>query len=275
MKTLTYAATLAAIATLALACDDTNPDKAKNETAEATGAETTGADAKKAASDTPATQTNAAKKDAPGAATNAVKDDDRTRPEHMEQDPSATDTLVMMDLKGKAPEGLEVKGDLLHIYGWTDKYGTRVFAISRYETASKSGKTMMLLGRFTGLEGDGSWSDTRLFKEQVADCEFDITLEPHVGDWAVQDIDGDGIGEVTFAYSAGCRSDVSPVTHKVLIGAADAEKYALRGDTAVAADGKTYDMGGEFKVDGAFAKAPKGFKAHAEKVWKDTVREKM
>ncbi len=257
MKMISSTMMLTACAMFAWGCDAT--------------AKKTPAPAKSDAPKKPSSPTAKTKDDAPKKAPQDPKADSDIP---MEVDPAATTTVKLVDLKGTPPENFKVKGALVHLMGWTDKGGMNVFAISRYQTASKSGVSQMMLGRIANRGGDASWTDTRVFKEQVSSCQFDITLEPQVGDWVIKDVDGDGFAEVTFAYHAGCRSDVSPVTHKVLV-ASGQKKYALRGNTSVAADGKTYDAGGDFKADPSFAKAPKGLQAHAEKVWKQTVREKM
>jgi hypothetical protein len=267
MKTKTWASVLAVCVVCAWGCEDKKPNEVGPDgvdpSAQKPEATTNGAGA----------ATNGAKSETNGA-TNAAKDPEGDAPMEMEVDPAATDTVKMVDLKGKAPEEFEVEGELLDIWGWTDKGGMRVFAVSREKRASKSGEGMALIGRAAYREGDASWTDTRVFTELVEGCQFDIELSHQKGDWVIEDLDGDGNAEVTFAYHAGCRSDVSPVAHKVLI-ASGAEKYGMRGQTAVAADGKTYDMGGESKIDDALAKAPDSFKAHAKKVWELTVKEKM
>ncbi len=269
MKTSKWASVLAVCVVCAWGCDQDKP----KEGGSINGAETKDAPA---ATNGAKGETNSAKKDAKGATnaeTNGAKTDTKPGGDGMEVNPAATDTVKLVDLKGKAPEQLEVKGKLLDIWGWTDKGGMNVFVVSSEKRASKVGESVALIGRWAYQEGDASWSDVRVFTEIVADCDFDITLEHQKGDWVIKDLTGDGNAEVTFAYHAGCRSDVSPVDHKVLIAAGD-KKFAIRGQTAVAADGKNYE-GGDYKKDGGFAKAPKGLRGHAEKVWEMTVKEKM
>ena len=94
-----------------------------------------------------------------------------------------------------------------------------------------------------------------------------------VGDWSVTDLDKNGVAEVTFAWRVGCRSDVSPVGHKVLMVGYDQSvevaKYVLRGDTAINIGG-SLEEGGEFRVDSAFKKAPPSYLEHAKMVWSKT-----
>ena len=184
----------------------------------------------------------------------------------MEVDPAATASVELVDFKGKAPDGFATEGDLQAVLGWTDKYGTNAVVIARKDVKDDS----LLVVKHATQEGDGSWSETRTFKELVKNCEWDTTLASQVGEWSVTDLDKNGLGEATFAYSAGCRSDVSPVSHKVII-TENGNKFVLRGSTKVDPGGGT--MGGEFAVDEAFASAPKGFEAHVKKVWRATVVE--
>ena len=126
-------------------------------------------------------------------------------------------------------------------------------------------KTGVIVVEHWVFDGDfaDKWVMKEDFKELVSDCEFDITQSVTRGDWSLSNHNGDGRAEVTFAWSSGCRSDVSPVTHKVLM-IEDGQKYVLRGTT------RTLDVGGEFKADPAFKKAPAAFLKHAELVWQKT-----
>ena len=180
-----------------------------------------------------------------------------------EVDPSASGTAVPRALTDADLEGLEAPGKREHTIGWTDRYGTNAVVISR--EAQRGGA--LLTATHARREGDGSWTTVRTFKELISDCEFDVSLYAQVGDWSVTDLDDDGLGEATFAWSSGCRSDVSPLTHKVLV-VEDGEKYVLRGMTI-----DQTGAGGTFEADPAFKKVPAAFRAHAERVWKATVKE--
>ena len=258
-----------ALAALALiACDDTKTD-AKKDGAKADEAAST---EKKAGEGAKADEKKADEKKADDAKADAKKTDEKKDDATIEHEtnPNAVGKLELVDLKGKLPEGVEVEGKVSYLQGFKDKDGLNLFVVSKIDR--KDGP--MMIAKAMSQNGDASWDEDRVFKQQVKDCEFDVTLEHQKGDWMITDLDADGFAEVTFAYHTGCRSDVSPVVHKVLMTSLG-KKYALRGDTAVAADGKNYDAGGKFKVDDSFKSAPKGFQAHAEKVWGLTVKEKM
>jgi len=190
----------------------------------------------------------------------------------MEHDPNATAEVKRLDLKGKAPDGAKVTGKYSSAVTWTDKLGLQTLVLGIRETKRGDAVSTLLVADYQSREGDG-WSSDRTFKEWVRACQFDTTLTPFTGSWSVTDLNKDGLAEITFAYHVGCRSDVSPVTQKVLMFTSDGKggttKYALRGDTRVTG------VGGAFKVDPAFKGAPAGFLAHAQKVWKRLVDEKM
>jgi hypothetical protein len=125
--------------------------------------------------------------------------------------------------------------------------------------------------------GEFQWTSQRQFRERAPDCLFATELYEILGEWSITDLDADGVGEATFAWRAGCRSDVSPVTHKVLLvehEGLEVKKFVLRGRSAISIAG-TVDEGGEFEADPAFESAPKAFLEHARKVWKQTSVEKM
>lgn len=190
----------------------------------------------------------------------------------MEVDPSASKSVKPLDLHGKLPADAKAPGKFITALAWNDKYGRNALVIGKARSKHGDQVTERLVADYMVWEGD-SWTSQRKFREVVAKCEFDITLVPQTGKWSITDLDSNGVAEVTFAYHTGCRSDVSPITHKVLIFTSDGKggtaKYALRGYTLID------KVGGTFKVDSAFKSAPSAFLAHAKKAWKLTVNERM
>ncbi|MCC6623390.1 MAG: hypothetical protein IT385_19175 [Deltaproteobacteria bacterium] len=177
-----------------------------------------------------------------------------------ERDPSATDKVETTTLSEDAFEGVELPGQTRKIIGWRDKNGTNAILIKR---EWPKGAGAQLVAYHLNREGDASWTTLRDYKELVSDCnDFRLTLEPYTGPWSVTDLDNDGYGEATFAWTAGCRTDWSPVTHKVLLVESGA-KYVLRGTTKSA----------DSAADPDFAKAPPTFLDHARSVWASTSTE--
>lgn len=193
-------------------------------------------------------------------------------------------TVKQLPYNDKAPAGVEMKFPVTHALGWQDKNGENALVFAQ-QVRTEGGKSIQELQvRHARRSDKGSdWETVRDFKELVTGCDGTAVIEVVTSAWEVSDLDKDGVGEATFAYSAGCRiTDQVPLKHKVLM-IEDGEKYALRGksevydDKTVAVDaagnkfGKT--IGGDFTADPAFKKAPAGFEAHAEKVWKASVME--
>jgi hypothetical protein len=180
-----------------------------------------------------------------------------------EKDPSATDTVTATTLEGDDvdTQRLGLPGYLVGHVAWRDKHGTSAVFLTR-EVPKGAGAE--LFATHMNREGDGSWTKVRDFRELVSNCnDWRLTLEAKTGAWSVTDVDADGLGEATFAWSAGCRTDWSPVTHKVLV-VESGEKYVLRGQTGAAT----------FEADAAFDKVPSVFREHATKVWGLTATEK-
>jgi len=177
----------------------------------------------------------------------------------MEKDPSATDKVETTQLGEDSFESVELPGQTRKIIGWTDKHGTNAILIKR---EWPKGAGAELVAYHLNREGDGSWTNIRDFRELVSDCnDYRLTLEPHTGAWSVTDLDNDGLGEATFAWTAGCRTDWSPITHKVLL-VESGDKYVLRGMTNSA----------DANPAPEFDKAP-AFLEHARSVWKSTSTE--
>ncbi|WP_459645854.1 M949_RS01915 family surface polysaccharide biosynthesis protein [Kineococcus sp. NUM-3379] len=70
----------------------------------------------------------------------------------------------------------------------------------------------------------------RRVTDGVAGCGAGVTAGFVPASLQVADADGDGTGEVTFAYLTACRGDVSPGVLKLLL-LEGAEKHAVRGGT--------------------------------------------
>lgn len=146
---------------------------------------------------------------------------------------------------------------------FTDSAGEHVVTFSLTSRARGDTKSRDLL--VTHLAGK---QEVWRAKDFVTDCEFDLELDLLEGSIEVTDLDGDGAAEVSFLYRLGCRSDVSPLTVKLLMYEG-ATKYALRGDSRERV-GENEFMGGEFRADPAFDNAP-AFLAHAKARWKSLV----
>lgn len=122
------------------------------------------------------------------------------------------------------------------------------------------------------------WAKVWEAKDFVEGCEFDLSLQLIDASVALSDANDDGRPEVSFMYRLGCRSDVSPLTAKLLLYDG-ATKYAVRGRTRVVVgqtdDGTPQTEGGDSVSDQSFKNAPTGFVAFAQKQWARFIDEQL
>jgi len=198
-------------------------------------------------------------------------------PAQMEHEVNATTTVQPVDFHGKLPDDFEkdaLQGKFHNIIGWSDTSGVKaiVFGISAKKQGDGS-VSSLLVADVVAREGD-AWTSQRKFKVSVDSCSSDTVLQAITGPWSVSDLDHNGNAEASFALNIGCRSDESPVVHKVFVVAFDddayVQKYVLRGHTTVGPAQKPSDA----TADPAFDKVPKSYLDHATKIWEMTSVEK-
>lgn len=200
--------------------------------------------------------------------------------------PDASDSVVEVKYGIKdVPKSLKYTGKIAGSASWKDKNGLNVLLIT--ETKDKKVREEKMDGKY--LEQEAAYSKelfgyqflvrgdsaVLLWKIQdlVKECDADLTLDYIANSISVTDINKNGIGESTFLYTLGCRSDVSPLGYKLLMHEGK-DKYAIRGTRLIAMkDVKPY--GGEIKVDPSFDAAPTGFLDYAKKQWKKFEKEKF
>ncbi|HKE16655.1 MAG TPA: hypothetical protein VKB80_17400 [Kofleriaceae bacterium] len=119
------------------------------------------------------------------------------------------------------------------------------------------------------VEAAGKRRVLRTVRDKEENCELDNAARFVDGSLAVTDLDGDGLGEITFAYDLGCMSDVSPKGRKVVV-LENGEKWILRGESRVDPGGGK-PVGGDFTSDPPQQKWPKTLHDHATDVWQRLV----
>ena len=190
--------------------------------------------------------------------------------------PNPKAEVKWVELGGKAPDDAQVQGEFHKAIAWFDRYGRSAVVMGIERSKNGDSRKALLTADYVLWEGS-AWTLQRRFKQLVDVCNFDVELTAFAGRWSVTDLDNDGLAEATFAWRSGCRSDIGPVSHKVLLVTSrkgEVEKFVLRGQTAVD-DGSGKVVGGDYQVDPAFNQAPKSFLNHAITVWAKTVTEKM
>ena len=158
------------------------------------------------------------------------------------------------------PEELELglEGTPIAALRWTDANGDNVAVLSTLPGPDESpfSRELALFADHLVLT-DGAERVLRHVVDGVDDCDQDVTAEFLLGTFRVTDVDGDGLGEVTFAYELACRGDVSPAELK-LLALEDGAKYIIRGST--------WDSS-QMRDVGAFEELPDGVPEPAADAW--------
>ncbi len=163
-----------------------------------------------------------------------------------------------MPANAKLPKGFSKVAGL----SWTDAAGDHYALFTSKTTEVKSKHSVYLqVDVYDGAVGK-PLKLTRSIKDLSEKCEFDNTTKFVDRSAMLSDFDGDSIKELVFAYTTGCRSDVSPDTMKLLV-LEGKDKHILRGQTRERVSDTEF-VGGAFKPEG-FKNASKlldGAKAH-------------
>jgi len=163
---------------------------------------------------------------------------------------------------------------------WKDKNGLNVVILTTSEIKRSKSKTGIeeysesknLYG-YQFIKSNDKFEELWKVQDFVNDCDADLELKFIENSLSVTDINNNGIGETTFLYTLGCRSDVSPVGLKLLMHEGK-DKYALRGETLIKLQ-NVEPYGGKMDVDKSFNQAPEGFLSYAKKQWNKFVEEKF
>ncbi len=177
------------------------------------------------------------------------------------------------------PKALLPPGTWLRGHSFQDRNGENLVVFTRVEQRRPAqGGRDPEVSRFLYVRHYARSATTaprllREVKDKVERCELDASLELLADAIGVSDLDGDGVAELSFAYKLGCRSDVSPITLKLLLLEGGA-KHILRGETRVKVSASER-VGGKHTVDPAFRRAPPAFLAHALRLWSKVVEERF
>jgi hypothetical protein len=181
----------------------------------------------------------------------------------------AVQKLTKADL---ASRKITCKGEPQQILGWKDKNGENLIVLTETKELwdSKEENRSKELYALHYIQQAGAWKLSRQIYDFVKNCPFDVMLNFVPNSLTVTDQDKDGLGEVTFLYTLGCRSDVSPDDLKLML-LENGQKYAIRGNTILMVNGQISDDYNFTKpvktFDPAFAKAPAALKEYASQQW--------
>jgi hypothetical protein len=174
---------------------------------------------------------------------------------------AAPTSVRIVETKPTLPKDFRADGTLVSVATFNDNDGSHVVYIER--KAAKLGPELHVYGYVKGPSM--AWAKQWQANDFVRDCEVDVSLDYRPGSLTVTDIDGDGIAEVTFAYTQSCSGDVSPKTMKLLMYEGTT-KYAVRGETRVDTGGG-HMVGGACELDPTLTSALPSFTTYLKDRW--------
>lgn len=182
------------------------------------------------------------------------------------------------------PKSIKYEGILKNAVRWKDKLGENIvittetgeFRSKKIKHEFEDSSDAELFGYHFLINNDQVVQNWKVY-DFINDCPFDISASFVKNTFNITDLNKNGIAEIWLMYKTICRSDVSPATMKIIMYEGQ-QKFAMRGENQVQAGidekGKTNFMGGNYKFDIAFQKAPKAFKDYAINLWNKNKIEK-
>lgn len=182
------------------------------------------------------------------------------------------------------PKSVKYEGFIKNAVRWKDKLGdnivitteTGIYTSKKFKHEfDDSGDAELFAYHF--IAANNEVKQTWKIYDYIADCPVDIVASFVKNTFQITDLNKNGIAEVWLMYKTVCHGDVSPSNMKVIMYEGQ-KKYAMRGENKVQIGSDDNDkasfIGGEFKFDENFKKAPKTFKDYAQNLWNSNVIEK-
>lgn len=185
-----------------------------------------------------------------------------------------------IDVLTQVPEGVSTLGNQF-ITGrtWMDANGENLLLftfseeIKPHESGDEAMSRSLYAEHFTRKKATQAYTLMRKIQDFENTCIFDNLLYLEDKSINITDLDQDQYKEISFVYTLGCLSDMSPYPMKLML-LENGEKYAVRGNTRYeqllrtelgenAAIPKSTDK----TFDASFDNAPKAFKNFADKLW--------
>ena len=181
--------------------------------------------------------------------------------------------LTQLDKK-TIPKKIYYTGQIVNAVSFKDSLGHNIVITTETgETQSKvepDSRDAALYAYHFYSKGDSIQTSWKI-NDYIKDCPVDLKANYIKHTFAVTDLNKDGKAEVWLMYKTVCHGDVSPSDMKIIMYEAG-NKYAVRSTNKVKVSEKDY-MGGEYKFDEAFKKAPEVFKVYATQLWKKNIME--
>lgn len=163
----------------------------------------------------------------------------------------------------KSSSNVAYKGNILKEVTWKDENGEN---LALFTGNSNS------IWVYHYIFSEGKAKLLRKFKDFVKDCPFDINLEINKNSIDITDLNNDNYGELSFAYTMGCRSDVSALDMKLIL-TENGDKYIIRGRQTLVFHNDTYP--GDKKIGPSLKNGPTEFLNYAKRRWNLFEREEF
>jgi len=124
---------------------------------------------------------------------------------------------------------IDVWGDVIDAYSWTDIKGENI--VVRSEVISKQDEeTTKYIYVYHFIKSKDEYILLRKITDFNKGCPFDNMTNHIIESIELTDANKDSIGEISFMYTVGCRSDVTPYSLKLMM-ITDGMKFPVRGET--------------------------------------------
>ena len=181
------------------------------------------------------------------------------------------------------PSSIKYEGFVKNAVRWKDKSGDHIvittetgyFVSKKFEHESDDSSDAELFAYHYIISGNEVKQTWKVY-DFISDCPVDIVASFVKNTFNITDLNNNGIAETWLMYKTVCHGDVSPSEMKIIMYEGN-QKYAMRGENKVQVG--TYDngekqfIGGQFKFDENFKKAPKVFKDYAQNLWDKNLME--
>ncbi len=174
---------------------------------------------------------------------------------------AAPSRFQLLSFDMNAANALATTGAIIQGASWRDAVGENTFFLTRSHTLDREKRSITQLKAYHYIKGAaGEITLSREVKEGGEPCEFADVTGFRANTIKVGDLDGDNVGEASFAYEVGCSNDPSPQSFKLLL-LENGAKYILRGKTRIGSDG------GDFAPDPAFTQWPPNTEPFVRAEW--------
>jgi hypothetical protein len=171
-------------------------------------------------------------------------------------------------------EKLDHQGEILNSKIWRDRNGENIVLFtSEYISNKNSYNRSESIFVYHYVINNGKVNLLRKFQDgEICDdpaCDLSVSFLENID--LVTDLDGNNLGEITFAYQKSTATDVSPRDLK-LITTENSKKFIIRGST-ITDFGNGDKYGGDKEIDDSFKKGPREFLNNANKIWAKIMKE--